>query len=139
MGAVVDCWPWSSLKFAIDPENVTCLSFLRGVLLWVGARFELSSGVGLYRVPIGLGATNLGGEMKSTLLAVTVFVAVARLVQAQAVTEFAGRPVIKISKGGSERNPEDLPRERAVNLECVISKIGDDYFWASRENTAHNE
>jgi hypothetical protein len=25
-------------------------------------------------------------------------------------------------------------RESAVNFECVISKIGQDYYWASREN-----
>jgi len=49
---------------------------------------------------------------------------------------FAGRPAVKISEGGIERLAEDLPRERAVNLECVISKIGENYYWASRENTA---
>lgn len=29
---------------------------------------------------------------------------------------------------------EDLPREKAANVRCVISKIEDRYYWASREN-----
>lgn len=51
-----------------------------------------------------------------------------------AKTVFSGRPSIKISEGGVERLPEQLPREKAVNLGCVISQIGDSYYWASREN-----
>jgi hypothetical protein len=54
----------------------------------------------------------------------------------QATTVFRGIPSIKISEGGVERLPETLPRDKAVNIGCVISKIGDDYYWASRENTA---
>lgn len=50
-------------------------------------------------------------------------------------TIFKGRPVVKISEGGTERTPEALAREQAVNLECVISQIGNNYYWASRENT----
>jgi hypothetical protein len=49
-------------------------------------------------------------------------------------TVFRGRPAVKISEGGVERTPEQVPRERAVNLECVISRIGNSYYWASREN-----
>jgi len=52
----------------------------------------------------------------------------------QATTVFAGIPGIKISEGGVERVPENLSRERAVNVSCVISRIGDRYYWASREN-----
>lgn len=48
---------------------------------------------------------------------------------------FKGLPTMKISEGGVERSPEAVPRATAVNLTCVISKIGDDYYWASRENT----
>jgi hypothetical protein len=51
-----------------------------------------------------------------------------------AATVFKGRPSVKISKGGVERMPEQLPRERAIKLECVIRRIGDKYYWASREN-----
>jgi hypothetical protein len=50
-------------------------------------------------------------------------------------TIFKGRPAVKISEGGTERAPETLGREQAVNLECVVSQIGSDYYWASRENT----
>jgi hypothetical protein len=50
------------------------------------------------------------------------------------VTVFKGRPLLKISEGGVERTPEQVARDRAVNLECVISQIGDSFYWASREN-----
>ena len=56
-------------------------------------------------------------------------------VSAQVETEFVGIPSVKISEGGVERLPEQLQRAEAVNLQCVISRIGDDYYWASRENT----
>lgn len=52
----------------------------------------------------------------------------------QAVTVFKGRPSLKVSEGGLERSPEQLSRDRAANLECVISQIGDSFYWASREN-----
>jgi hypothetical protein len=53
---------------------------------------------------------------------------------AQATTTFRGRPSLKVSEGGTERTPETLTADRAINLECVISKLGDEYYWASREN-----
>lgn len=49
-------------------------------------------------------------------------------------TVFRGIPEIKISEGGTERLPESIPREKGVNLAVVISRIGDELFWASREN-----
>lgn len=52
----------------------------------------------------------------------------------QATTIFKGIPSLKISAGASERIEEKLSREQAVNLACVISKIGDRFYWASREN-----
>jgi hypothetical protein len=52
----------------------------------------------------------------------------------QATTAFKGLPVVKISEGGIERIPAVVPHDQAANLECVISKISDDYYWASREN-----
>lgn len=51
-----------------------------------------------------------------------------------ATAVFKGRPSLKISEGGIERTPEQLTRDRAVNLDCVISQIGSKYYWASREN-----
>jgi len=53
---------------------------------------------------------------------------------AQVTTVLKGRPIIRISEGGTERVPESLSRETAVNLECVISRIGENYYRASREN-----
>ena len=50
-------------------------------------------------------------------------------------TVFKGRPALKISEGGSSRLPESLTNDKAINLECVISRISNNYYWASRENT----
>ena len=47
---------------------------------------------------------------------------------------FRGRPAIKISEGGLSRTPETVPRNRAIDLECVISQVGASYYWATREN-----
>ena len=52
----------------------------------------------------------------------------------QAHTVFTGKPSVKISEGGFERTPEEILPKDAVNLKCVISKIGEQYYWASREN-----
>jgi hypothetical protein len=51
-----------------------------------------------------------------------------------AKTIFIGFPKKKVSEGGLDRVVEDLSRKKAVNLRCVISKIKDKYYWASREN-----
>lgn len=32
------------------------------------------------------------------------------------------------------RVPENITRDKAVNVKCIISKIGGAYYWASREN-----
>jgi hypothetical protein len=53
---------------------------------------------------------------------------------AQDATVFRGTPRIKINEGGVERFQQELERTEAANLQCVISKIGRQYFWASREN-----
>jgi hypothetical protein len=50
------------------------------------------------------------------------------------MTVFIGFPQKKISEGGLDRVVEDLPRTKAANLRCVISKIEGKYYWASREN-----
>ena len=51
-----------------------------------------------------------------------------------AETIFIGFPKRKVSEAGLDRVAEELPREKAANLRCVISKIEDKYYWASREN-----
>ena len=50
------------------------------------------------------------------------------------VTVVRGIPQLKLVEGGTERTSEVLPRARAVDLSVVISQIGDNYYWASREN-----
>jgi hypothetical protein len=52
----------------------------------------------------------------------------------QVTTVFRGRPEIKISEAGSTRVVNELAANEGENLEVVISRIGDDYYWASREN-----
>lgn len=56
------------------------------------------------------------------------------LAQAPAETVFSGAPAIKISEGGLERTVEAVTPHDAPNLACVISRIGDGYYWASRGN-----
>lgn len=73
--------------------------------------------------------------MRGVFLLLIVGVCTGTDSSAQVVTVLKGVPSVKISEGGTERQPELLTRETAVNLECVISRIGDDYYWASRENT----
>ena len=51
-----------------------------------------------------------------------------------AETVFSGFPEMKVSEAGLNRVPENLPRKEAANLRCVINKIGEEYYWASREN-----
>lgn len=50
------------------------------------------------------------------------------------VTVFRGRPSIKVTGSGTEQKREPVSRDAAPNVECVISKIGDNYYWATREN-----
>jgi hypothetical protein len=52
----------------------------------------------------------------------------------QSRTVFSGVPVVKVSEGGTERVPETLEREKAINLGCVVSEIRGKYYWATREN-----
>lgn len=67
-------------------------------------------------------------------LILSILLILPSLAVAEATTVFKGRPSIKISEGGFTRTPEKLSKDRAVASECVISQIGDDYYWASREN-----
>ena len=71
--------------------------------------------------------------MKSLCLVATLLLYSS--VYAQPLTVFKGRPSVKISEGGSSCTPEILEPSKAANLVCVISKIGDEYFWDSRGNT----
>jgi hypothetical protein len=68
-------------------------------------------------------------------LVITLFILIiAATVHAQSTVVFKGLPIVKISEGGVSRVPENITRDRAVNVKCIISKIGGSYYWASREN-----
>jgi hypothetical protein len=49
-------------------------------------------------------------------------------------TVFHGRPIVKVQETGLDRSAETLTSAKAAGFECVISRIGDAYYWASREN-----
>jgi hypothetical protein len=73
---------------------------------------------------------------------------------AQAVTVFFGIPEVKVGEVAIDRVPKNafllrlwtkllqmnapkvevIDSDRAADLACVISRIGDSYYWASREN-----
>jgi len=66
---------------------------------------------------------------------ITLFILIiAATVHAQSTVVFKGLPIVKISEGAVSRVPENITRDRAVNLKCIISKISGSYYWASREN-----
>lgn len=48
---------------------------------------------------------------------------------------FSGTPIVKISEGGASRVVEDLKGAEASEAECVVTKIGDKYFWKTRNNS----
>jgi len=69
----------------------------------------------------------------STLLLTYVFFAQGYSTEAEKVI-FSGVPVLKISEGGISRVVEDIKEDRALEFKCTITKIGDKYFWTSRDN-----
>jgi len=70
-----------------------------------------------------------------TATAVIVLLFVVSSFGAETTTIFNGLPLLKISEGGVSRITENLDTVKAANLKCIISKIGDTYYWVSRENT----
>jgi hypothetical protein len=75
--------------------------------------------------------------MRTIIVVLSVLILVSALspINSAVETIFTGRPSVKISEGGVSRNVEDLNKDRAINLECVISNLEGKYYWASRENT----
>ena len=47
---------------------------------------------------------------------------------------FSGTPIVKISEAGLDRVVENIKGERAMDFRCVISKVGERYYWLTREN-----
>ncbi|HIE07627.1 MAG TPA: hypothetical protein EYP64_06250 [Desulfarculaceae bacterium] len=66
---------------------------------------------------------------------ITLFILIiAATVHAQSTVVFKGLPIVKISEGGVSRVPENITKDRAVDLKCIINKISGSYYWTSREN-----
>lgn len=68
-------------------------------------------------------------------LAVISMLACASDLAAQATTVFRGSPERKVTSVGTEAEVARLSPQEASNLQVVISRIGDRFYWASRENT----
>ncbi|MDD5134171.1 MAG: hypothetical protein PHP01_02015 [Phycisphaerae bacterium] len=69
----------------------------------------------------------------SALLLASVFLAHGYSQEAEKII-FSGIPVLKISEGGVSRVVEDVKEDKALEFKCTITKIGDKYFWTSRDN-----
>lgn len=73
--------------------------------------------------------------MKKLLFIVAILLLHSSAFAQSPLTIFKGQPSVKVSEGGTSRTPEIIEQFNAASLSCVISKIGDEYFWSSRENT----
>jgi len=63
-----------------------------------------------------------------------IFSAIQSYAQENEEMVFSGIPVVKISEGGNSRVAEELKGTKALEAECAITKIGDKYFWKTRNN-----
>jgi hypothetical protein len=50
-------------------------------------------------------------------------------------TLLRGRPALKVTVAATEQRAEAVTRADAPNWTCIVSRIGDNLYWASRENT----
>ena len=69
-----------------------------------------------------------------TLIIIFFILTITITVNAQSTVIFKGLPLVKISEGGVSRISENIEKSNAVNLKCIVSKIDESYYWASREN-----
>lgn len=77
----------------------------------------------------------LEGENKmKKIILMLIALSVAFPLFAQEKIVFTGIPEIKISEGGTNRIPEKLPKAKAMEFKCTITKIEDKYYWTTREN-----
>ena len=69
-----------------------------------------------------------------TLIIIFFILTITITVNAQSTVIFKGLPLVKIYEGGVSRISENIEKSNAVNLKCIVSKIDESYYWASREN-----
>jgi hypothetical protein len=73
--------------------------------------------------------------MKNVLPTVLcLFLSISSSLSGQSKTVFHGVPEIKITEGGYDRLAVGLKPAEAINIACIVSQIGGEYYWASREN-----
>lgn len=72
---------------------------------------------------------------KKFILLIALLTITAPLCFGEGIIVFSGTPVIKISEGGlDDRIVEKIKGEKSLSFKCVISKIGDKYYWTTRGN-----
>lgn len=47
---------------------------------------------------------------------------------------FRGLPQVKVTERGVDRDVGRVTKEQANDLQCVVSRVGLSYYWASRNN-----
>jgi len=73
-------------------------------------------------------------------LAITLFVLIIPVVvPAQSTLVFKGLPIVKISEGGESRTPENITRDKAANLTCIVSEISGTYYWPQEKTPSFYE
>ena len=72
--------------------------------------------------------------MRIYSIATIFLLLLASITFAQPKTVFSGNPKVRISERGINRIADTLDFKEAMGLRCVVSQIGDKYYWAIREN-----
>lgn len=72
--------------------------------------------------------------MRNAILILLTILITSAHVFAKEMVIFTGIPTMKISEGGISRIPENLTKDRAIELKCTITKMDGKYYWTSREN-----
>ena len=67
------------------------------------------------------------------IVAFMTFVAAQPILSAGSIV-FSGTPKMKVSTDGTQASTEKISGKKASEFRCTISKIGDKYYWTTREN-----
>ncbi len=72
--------------------------------------------------------------MRRVILSITTIFLLSNFCYAQEEVIFTGVPEVRISEGGVSRTAEELSGNEAAECKCIITRIGDSYYWTTREN-----
>ena len=68
------------------------------------------------------------------LFTIAIFAAISGSFAQDAEKTFLGVPTFKVEEGGLARAPQKLVREKALEFRCSVTRIGENYYWASRDD-----